>query len=140
MLRSLTLLLALAACNPQAATSTAPSSTTSTPAAAGSMREVDLATFKADLEADKVPVLFDVRTPQEYAEGHVAGAKLVPVQELESRLAEFEPHKDQEIYLICRSGSRSARAAQFLKSKGYDTVNVQGGTAGWIARGGAVEQ
>lgn len=144
MLRSLPILILLAACNSQAATSTpsadANTASTTAPAAAGSMREVDLATFKTDLDSGKVPVLFDVRTPGEYAEGHVAGAKLVPLQELETRLAEFEPHKDQEIYLICRSGARSHRAAQLLKSKGYNTVNIQGGTAGWIASGGSVER
>lgn len=106
--------------------------------AQGSMRAVDIATFKDDRNAGKVPVLFDVRTPGEYSQGHVDGAILVPLQELDQRMAEFEPHKDSEIYLICQSGARSGRAAAALTAAGYKTVNVQGGTGAWVAAGNDV--
>jgi rhodanese-related sulfurtransferase len=106
----------------------------------GTMREIDIHGFKADLDAGRVQALYDVRTPAEYAEGHVPGTTLVPLQELQAREAEFEGDKDKTIYLICRSGGRSGQAAQYLASKGYDVVNIQGGTSAWIQAGHPVER
>ena len=86
-------------------------------------------------EASPVPfAIIDVRTPEEYAEGHVEGAKLIPVDELADRLAEVP--KDRQVYVYCRSGKRSARAAALLASQGFDKVeNVLGGILAWQAAG-----
>ena len=148
-MRALPLLLALVlpACSqagPNAESSTKPAAASSSteadaPKAEGAMREVDVATLKADLESGSVPVLIDVRTPGEYNQGHVAGAKLVPLDQLGQRLSELEAHKDGEIYVICQSGNRSGRASQYLASKGYKAVNVAGGTGAWIRSGNPVE-
>ena len=142
MARILTLaLLALAACNtapvstPGGITVKTPIGSAAAAEVAGSVRAVGISEFKADRDAGKVPVLFDVRTPGEYSEGHVEGAILVPLQELDRRMADFEAHRDGEIYLICRSGGRSARAASTLAAAGYSTVNVEGGTMAWMAAG-----
>ncbi len=80
-----------------------------------------------------VPFVFiDVRTPEEYAEGHIEGALLIPVQELESRLAGI-PH-DKQVYIYCRSGRRSARAAAMLAGAGYSNIeNIVGGILQWQA-------
>jgi hydroxyacylglutathione hydrolase len=64
---------------------------------------------------DKSPVpfmLLDVRTAEEYAEGHIRGALLIPVQELEQRISEVP--KDRQVYVYCRSGVRSSRASNIL--------------------------
>jgi glyoxylase-like metal-dependent hydrolase (beta-lactamase superfamily II)/rhodanese-related sulfurtransferase len=75
-------------------------------------------------------MLVDVREPEEYDGGHVPGAINVPQADLAVRLEEL-PH-DRPLYVICRSGARSLRAAQFLFQVGFDNVvSVAGGTVGW---------
>ena len=98
------------------------------------VRTVDVATLKTDLDRGAVPLLVDVRTPGEFAAGHVTGAKNVPVGELDGRLAEFGT-LDAEVYVICQSGGRSARASATLAAKGVHPVNVAGGTGAWVAAG-----
>jgi rhodanese-related sulfurtransferase len=77
--------------------------------------------------------LFDVRMVDEYEAGHVAGAVLVPLPELPDRVGEFPT--DGPVYLICRSGARSMRAAEFLAQFGVEGVNVAGGTIQWVQSG-----
>ena len=84
------------------------------------------------LDPRQVP-LFDVRQPDEYEEGHVPGAVLVPLAEVPDRVGEFPT--DLTIYVVCRSGARSANAVAFLRSSGVDAVNVDGGTMAWIESG-----
>jgi len=79
----------------------------------------------------------DVREPDEYAEAHVPGALLIPLGEVPERLAELP--ESRPLYLICRSGARSARAGEFLAGQGYEVVNVAGGTLAWIDAGFPVE-
>ena len=91
-------------------------------------------------EADKLlkqpeTYLLDVRTPEEYADGHLEGAKLIPVGELESRLGELEAEKGKELVVYCRSGSRSAKASEILSNKGYKVANVEGGINAWRSSG-----
>ena len=100
---------------------------------------VDVAGLKAKLDAGPL-TLIDVRTTEEYAGGHVPGAVNIPLDQLESRLSELESSKEQEIYLICASGKRSAAATALLSSSGFSQpVNVNGGTNGWRSAGYAVE-
>ncbi|MCU0267551.1 MAG: rhodanese-like domain-containing protein [Acidimicrobiales bacterium] len=77
--------------------------------------------------------IIDVRQPDEYVHAHVAGAELIPLGDLASRLEEIP--KGQRVYLICRSGARSMRACEFLAAQGYDVANVAGGTMGWMEAG-----
>lgn len=63
-------------------------------------------------------VVIDVRTPAEFASGHVPGARNIPHDEIEKRLAEVGP-ADAPVVLYCRSGRRSGIAAQALREKGY---------------------
>jgi len=90
-------------------------------------------------EASPVPfMLLDVRTPEEYAEGHIAGATLIPVQVLAERLSEV-PH-DKQVYVYCHSGNRSARASKLLAEKGYTNIeNIVGGIEAWKDAGYPVE-
>jgi glyoxylase-like metal-dependent hydrolase (beta-lactamase superfamily II)/rhodanese-related sulfurtransferase len=79
-------------------------------------------------------LVVDVREPSEYVEVHVPGAVSLPQSELASRLDELP--RDRDLYLICRSGSRSLHAAQFLHQTGFEhVVNVRGGTEAWISAG-----
>ena len=85
--------------------------------------------------------LIDVRTPGEYASGHVPGAVLVPLDKLDPNKAPVSEYpKDGPLYVICASGARSSRAADELAAVGYDTVNVEGGTMAWIAGGHPVDK
>jgi glyoxylase-like metal-dependent hydrolase (beta-lactamase superfamily II)/rhodanese-related sulfurtransferase len=77
-------------------------------------------------------LLLDVREPEEYAHGHVPGALNLPQAELAARLDEVP--RDRPVQVICQSGYRSLRSAQFLAQMGYHNVaNVNGGTAAWRA-------
>ena len=74
--------------------------------------------------------ILDVRTPEEYREGHIPGARLLPVGELGRRYREVP--QDKAVYIICRSGSRSATATVWLLKKGYGNVyNISGGMNRW---------
>ncbi|MBB6097055.1 rhodanese-related sulfurtransferase [Deinobacterium chartae] len=78
-------------------------------------------------------LLVDVREADEYAAVHAEGARLLPLSELESRYTELP--QDQELVMICRSGARSARAAEYLLARGYRAVNLAGGTLAWQEQG-----
>ncbi len=87
-----------------------------------------------------IPFVFiDVRTPEEYAAGHIPGAKLIPLDEIEKRISEIP--RDKQVYLYCRSGRRSAKAAEILAKHGFANIeNVQGGFLAWQAAGFPVER
>ena len=76
-------------------------------------------------------LLLDVRTPQEFADGHVDGALNIPVQELESKLASLPAKKDQDVVVYCRSGARSARASGILKQAGFTKIHDLGAMSNW---------
>ncbi|MFP4323568.1 MAG: rhodanese-like domain-containing protein [Anaerolineales bacterium] len=78
-------------------------------------------------------LLLDVRTPEEFNSGHIPGAENIAVQELARRLNEVPA--DQPIIIYCRSGNRSAQAAQILYSAGYGDVYDMGGIIDWQAAG-----
>lgn len=77
--------------------------------------------------------LIDVRTPEEFASGHIAGAVNIPIQELPQRLSEVS--MDQPVVLYCRSGNRSAQAAQFLAQADYPQIYDLGGVIAWQQAG-----
>ncbi|WP_027414731.1 sulfurtransferase TusA family protein [Aneurinibacillus terranovensis] len=78
------------------------------------------------------PVILDVREPMEYAFGHIPGAKLVPFGKLEETIDELRQHQNEDVYVICRTGSRSDMACQVLSEKGFTNVrNVLPGMAEW---------
>ena len=71
-------------------------------------------------------VLLDVRTNEEYADGHIEGSINLPIAEID-RAGTVIADKDVPIYVYCRSGKRSERAAAYLKGNGYTKVNDIGG-------------
>jgi rhodanese-related sulfurtransferase len=96
--------------------------------------EVDLEQFEAAHAAGAT--VLDVRNPDEYVAGHVAGAVLIPLGELAARQDEI-PEGDP-LYVICAVGGRSLTATKALVEAGYEAVSVAGGTNGWVERGGAI--
>jgi rhodanese-related sulfurtransferase len=80
--------------------------------------------------------VLDVRQADEYEAGHVPGAVLVPLDQLEARQAEVP--SDAPVLVICKSGGRSAKAVQYLAPLGVDATNVAGGTMAWIDAGNPV--
>jgi rhodanese-related sulfurtransferase len=82
--------------------------------------------------------VLDVRQPDEYEAGHVPGAVLVPLDQLEARQSELPA--DRPLLVICKSGGRSAAAVMALTGAGYDATNVAGGTMAWIDAGQPVAE
>ncbi len=85
----------------------------------------------SDVPADAV--LLDVREDDEWAAGRAPGAVHLPMTELAGRLDEI-PDGDP-IYVICRSGNRSARVTAYLNAQGWESVNVSGGMGSWASAG-----
>ncbi|ABO67704.1 MULTISPECIES: rhodanese-like domain-containing protein [Geobacillus] len=77
--------------------------------------------------------LIDVREPDEFAGGHILGARNIPLTQLRMRMKELR--KDQPIYLYCQNGLRSGRAAQMLYRKGYRNLyHLKGGFKKWTGK------
>ena len=81
--------------------------------------------------------LIDVRQPDEYASGHVPGARLIPLGDVPERVDEIP--SSGEVLVICRSGARSGKACEFLVAQGIAAVNVAGGTLAWLEAGRPVD-
>lgn len=80
----------------------------------------------------------DVREAEEHAEGHIPGAANIPLSEFMARVDEID--EEAAVVLVCNTGVRSAQAALYLASMGYEQVyNLEEGTKGWIKKGYAVD-
>lgn len=77
--------------------------------------------------------LIDVRSSAEFAEGHITGAKNIPLQELQQQLAHIS--QDKPVMLYCRSGNRSGMALRMLQGAGYEDVYNIGGIGSLAAQG-----
>jgi thioredoxin len=98
--------------------------------------EIDAAAAKALIDADAPPLILDVRTPGEYYAGHIAGARLIPVQQLQARIKEIADHKNKKILVYCRSGNRSVVASEILVADGFkDIAHLRGGILDWMKAG-----
>lgn len=90
------------------------------------------------LARDAAATVIDVRERVEWVAGHVPGAVHLPMSELVQRHEELRARR-APLYLICQSGSRSARCAEYLATAGHDVVNVLGGTGAWVRSGRALD-
>lgn len=107
-------------------------------AALTAFSNVNVDEFQA-LIADSSMQLLDVRTPEEYDEGHIAGATLVDVNDssfIERAVAVLDKQRPVAVY--CRSGRRSARAANLLVAQGFQVTNLNGGVMAWRDAGKAL--
>jgi rhodanese-related sulfurtransferase len=81
---------------------------------------------------DTSMVILDVRTPEEYAAGHVPGAINIPYTHLPARLSEIPDAGDKEIVLYCATGVRSERAAERMREQGYTRLlHLDGDMKAW---------
>jgi rhodanese-related sulfurtransferase len=86
-------------------------------------------------------VVVDVCEPDEFATGHVVGAKNVPFSELEKKLTTAVKNKGVPVILVCQSGARSGRAVALAKTLGYDQAqSLAGGLAAWKAANLPIER
>ena len=97
----------------------------------------DLSVMEANkwLQSDNPPVLLDVRTSEEYSEGHIEGATLIDYNSssFDSKLSELD--KDESYLLYCRSGNRSGKAVHKMIGLGFaDVTNMVGGYNAWSSK------
>lgn len=99
----------------------------------GGQYDIGGAEAEARLKITQPPLVLDVRTPEEYRQGHIEGSVLIPLDELSSRMQEVPA--DREVLVICRSGARSGVATSQLRSAGYNAFNISGGLMSWVRSG-----
>ena len=148
----LALAIGLTACAPQTPAPTATPAATITPGASpvatqeaaeaqpaavateapkAEYRQLTAEQAKARMDSGDEVIILDVRTPEEYGQGHIPGAVLLPVSNITSDALELLPDKDAEILVYCRSGNRSRQAANALVDMGYTAVYDFGGIGSW---------
>jgi sulfur-carrier protein adenylyltransferase/sulfurtransferase len=100
--------------------------------AESSLPELGPRALRARLDAGDDLLLLDVREPFEAEIARIPGAQLVPLGQLEGRLGELEPWRARDVVVLCRTGGRSRRACELLRSKGFERVsNLAGGIEAW---------
>jgi phage shock protein E len=95
--------------------------------------QIDAVQAQIKLNKRPKPLLLDVRQPEEYKNGHIPGAKLIPLGELGKRIKELPGNR--EIICVCRSGNRSSTATQQLIAAGFRARNLKGGMISWSRHG-----
>lgn len=104
-----------------------------TPGMAATISVADAAVLR-----DDGAVIIDVREPDEWADGHIPGAILIPLGELPSRLGDVPPNRP--IVVVCRSGNRSAQGRDILLGAGFPAVtSLDGGMTDWAKAGMPIE-
>ena len=98
--------------------------------ASGDYKKLSAKEAKEIIDAEEV-IILDVRTPQEYKDGHIEGALLIPDYELAELADSKLPDKDEKILIYCRSGNRSKTAAKRLTKMGYTNIYDFGGINSW---------
>ena len=93
--------------------------------------QITPAEAKALMDSGEGYVILDVRTPEEFAAGHIAGAILIPDYEIREKAESILTDKDQLILVYCRSGRRSKNAANELAASGYTNIKEFGGINDW---------
>lgn len=97
------------------------------------MPDITVHELKQRLDQGDQIKMIDVREREEYEVSNLGG-KLVPLSEFAQRLDDLEPFRNEEVVIVCRSGSRSGRVTQFLRSQGFKNArNLTGGMMSWAA-------
>ena len=94
------------------------------------LKQPDIDQGVMDYRNTKEAVLLDVRTPQEYREGHIPGSKNIPMQTID-KVSSVTENKDTALFVYCFSGARSRQATAQLKHMGYTNVQNIGGIAAY---------
>jgi len=97
-----------------------------------SAKEISQSQLQQVMKNDKQVVLLDVRTVEEFAEGHIPNAINIPHTELDARLAELSTVKNSQVIIYCRSGKRAAIAKEILEKSGFTELDhLTGDFNGW---------
>ncbi|HAE41626.1 MAG TPA: rhodanese-like domain-containing protein [Clostridiales bacterium] len=117
-------------CVTQTQITTAPPNQTETVVKAAYIK-ISAQEAKVIMDTEENVIIVDVRTPEEYAQGHIPDAILMPVAQIRSLAPELLPDLDQTILVYCRSGNRSETGAKTLIDMGYSKVFDFGGIQDW---------
>ena len=94
--------------------------------------EIDVQSVKSLLETGEDFLLIDCREPDEFNFARIQGSRLIPMQELPSRLSELEPFREKRIVTHCHHGGRSKRVTDWLRQQGFSGAqNMTGGIDAW---------
>lgn len=127
-------LLALAACGAETEPETAVGAEGDMVGEASSTTDAGAALALAEA-TDPNALYVDVRTPEEFASGHVVGAINIPHDQMEARWEELAEHQDRPVVVYCRTGRRSGIALDVLQQKGFTQVENGGGLDELVAEG-----
>ncbi|MBE6959633.1 MAG: rhodanese-like domain-containing protein [Ruminococcaceae bacterium] len=86
---------------------------------------------KEIMDREEGYIILDVRTQEEYAQGHIPDAVLLPLDDVQNKAQTVLPDKEQQILVYCRSGRRSKEASQILIELGYTNIKEFGGILDW---------
>ena len=106
--------------------------------ASNEIKQITVTEAKQAVDAKETQFI-DVRTKEEYTGGHAPKAANFPLDSLEKDLAKLD--KDQPVYVICQTGSRSQKGSEILKKAGFKSIyNINGGTTAWESAGFPMEK
>lgn len=105
----------------------------STLIAAAGERTIDVKTLRRECPASLRGQWIDVRSPSEYATGHIPGAMSIPLEQIDLRVDDLAG--DRPVVLICKAGTRARMAAERLGPCGKDLIVLEGGTDAWMGAG-----
>ena len=98
--------------------------------------DISQADLMQRIKVNNTTLILDVRSPEEYAGGHIPGAINIPYDQLSSRLGEIGSYKNKDIVLYCKSGKRAGIAANTLKAAGFGKLlHLEGDMDGWAGKG-----
>lgn len=99
--------------------------------AGGEVNSITPDEFKEMMDNDEDFILVDVRTQEEYDEGHIIGSILIPVDVIKDQAEQILTDKESKIIIYCRTGNRSQTAGEILKDLGYKSIYDLGGIVDW---------
>jgi rhodanese-related sulfurtransferase len=101
-------------------------------APAWSAESMTPAKLAEQMQAGSAPLILDVRTEQEFLDGHIPGARLIPHDKLGNYMDSLSDHKDAPVLVYCGTGKRAGKAAQQLEEAGFEQVlTLEGNFPGW---------
>lgn len=93
------------------------------------------------MDSGKAPLILDVRTEQEFLDGHIPGARLIPHDKIGDYMDSLSEHKDDPVLVYCGTGKRAGKAAEQLEEAGFEQVlTLEGNFPGWKDGDRKVEQ
>lgn len=104
-----------------------------------SVKEIDATTLKEMMDSDEEILLYDIRSPEEYAQGIIKGGELTPPDVVPVKMNEMP--MDKTIVFYCRSGARSAQACMYVaENSDIEALNLRGGIISWYQSGNEITQ